>query len=120
MDTRDHLENLIQHYDLVIEANKDRESPLFDYIDFIGDLKECSTHLQRLKEIDFTATIEARTSADIPFHRKSVLKDVERNAHMDMCSQSQYLIRLVDADTARKKEQLELRQQEWKDLYGWK
>ena len=40
---------------------------------------------------------------------------------MDMCSsQSQYLIRLVDADTARKKEQLELRQQEWKDLYGWK
>ena len=66
MDTRDHLENLIQHYDLVIEANKDRESPPFDYIDFIGDLKkECSTHLQRLKEIDFTATIEARTSAGL-------------------------------------------------------
>lgn len=57
----------------------------------------------------------------IPFHRMSVLKDVERNAHMEMCSsQSQYLIRLVDRDTALKKKQIEEQHAQWSNLWEQK
>ena len=43
---------------LVIEANKDRESPLFDYIDFIGDLKKNVQHTFKIKGNRLTVTIE--------------------------------------------------------------
>ena len=57
----------------------------------------------------------------IPFHRMNVLEDVERNAHMEMCSsQSQYLIRLVDRDTALKKKQIEEHQSELRNLWEQK
>ena len=51
----------------------------------------------------------------------NALEDVERNAHMEMCSsQSQYLIRLVDRDTALKKKQIEEHQSELRNLWEQK
>lgn len=67
MDTKHHLRDRIDHYDLLLAtAKKSKSSPLHAYIDFIQDLKkECSDHLHQLKEIDAMAAIEARTSAGL-------------------------------------------------------
>lgn len=66
MDTKSYLVDKIQHYDLVIKKHKVPSAPLYDYIDFIEELKkECSIHLFKLKEVDMQAVIEAKTSAGL-------------------------------------------------------
>jgi hypothetical protein len=50
----------------VIKKHKVPSAPLYDYIDFIEELKkECSIHLFKLKEVDMQAVIEAKTSAGL-------------------------------------------------------
>jgi len=58
----------------------------------------------------------------IPYHRMSILDDLEQNADMEMCSSlSQYLIRLVDKDTREKKKQIqEIEQTTFVSLFGEK
>ena len=53
----------------------------------------------------------------IPYHELKVLDDLERNAHMEMCSStSQYLRRLVRRDTEQKNKQLEETKFDWSSM----
>ena len=58
----------------------------------------------------------------IPFHRLSILEDVDRNMHMDLIrNRSEYLRKLVDKDTEEKNQQLmEYAQTDWNAIVGGK
>lgn len=68
MDTRDHLRELISHYELLIRSAQSQDHPLHQYIDYIEELKYvCSKHLDKIREVDMEAQIGASAFAGL-FH----------------------------------------------------
>ena len=65
MDTREYLKQLIDHYDLLL-SQKNQKSFIFDLHTFIEDLRQsCIVKLNKIKEVDTEALIEARTGAGL-------------------------------------------------------
>ena len=58
----------------------------------------------------------------VPLHKLNRIDDMDRNSHMELCkSRSEYLLKLVDRDTALKKKQVaEITSTDWTSLFGEK
>lgn len=65
MDTREYLKQLIDHYDLLL-SQKNQKSSISNLHTFIEDLRQsCIVKLNKIKEVDTEALIEARTGAGL-------------------------------------------------------
>ena len=58
----------------------------------------------------------------VPFHKLDRIEDMDRNSHLELCkSRSEYLLKLVDRDTALKNKQVaEITSADWTSLFGEK